>query len=128
MHAMIRKTLFYNFKLLISEGQVYIMAYFGVGGNIGNFYTTRHEFRLNFQLRTTLRPTDTKSIPIYGRKLVPFDEILQADGDFPYLVGILSSFKCSFLVNVVELANFIKSFKCFHLCCRCHGCSNYCGD
>ena len=52
------------------------MAYFGVGGNIGNFRTTRHEFQLNFQLRTTVRPSETESISIYGLKFVPFDEIL----------------------------------------------------
>ena len=92
MHATVRKTLVYKFKPLISEGQVYIMAYFGVGGNTGYFCTTRHEFRLNFQLRTTVKPFETESIPIYGLKLVPFDEILQADGQFPYLVGILNHF------------------------------------
>ena len=92
MHATVKKTLVYKFKPLILEGQVYIMAYFGVGKNIGNFYTTRHEFRLNFQIRTTVRPSETEYIPIYGLKLVSFEEILQADGDFPYLVGIFILF------------------------------------
>ena len=92
MHATVRKILVYKFNPLISEGQVYTMAYFGVGGNTGNFHTTRHEFRLNFQLRTTVRPSKTESIPIYGLKLVPFDEIIQADGDFPHVVGIFILF------------------------------------
>ena len=52
MHATVRKTLVYKFKPLISEGQVYVVAYFEVGGNTSYFRTTRHEFHLNFQLRT----------------------------------------------------------------------------
>ena len=87
MHASVCKTLVYKFKSQLNEGQVYIIVYFGVGGNTRYFRTNRQEFRLNFQLRTTVRESNSDAIPLYGCKFVTFDEILNSDSQFPYLVG-----------------------------------------
>ena len=87
MHATVRKILVYKFKTQLIEGQIYIISYFGVGCNTGFFRTTKHEYRLSFQLRTIVRPYESEIIPLYGFKFVGFDEILQFDNQYPYLVG-----------------------------------------
>lgn len=87
IHASVRKTLIYKFKPVLNEGEVYVVAFFSVAGNTGLYRTTRHEFRLNFQLRTTVRRSECDTIPLYGLNLVPLEDIFQTDGDFPYLIG-----------------------------------------
>lgn len=85
-----RKTFVYKFKLLLLEGEVYQISYFGVGESTRYFRTTRQKYKLNFQLRTTVRPCKGISSPLYGIKLVSFEDILKMDVQSPYLVGKLT--------------------------------------
>ncbi|VFQ95799.1 unnamed protein product [Cuscuta campestris] len=54
MHATVRRSLVGTFEKRIKEGYVYVFAYFGIGISSGNYRTSRHEFWLNFQPRTTV--------------------------------------------------------------------------
>ncbi|VFQ76988.1 unnamed protein product [Cuscuta campestris] len=54
IHATVWRSLVGNFEKRIKEGSVYVFAYFGIGISSGNYQTSRHEFRLNFQPRTTV--------------------------------------------------------------------------
>ncbi|VFQ70386.1 unnamed protein product [Cuscuta campestris] len=54
VHATVRRSLVGTFEKRIKEGSVYVFAYFGIGISSGNYRTSRHEFRLNFQPRTTV--------------------------------------------------------------------------
>ncbi|VFQ72098.1 unnamed protein product [Cuscuta campestris] len=54
IHATVRRSLVGTFEKRIKEGSVYVFAYFGIGISSGNYRTSRHEFRLNFQPRTTV--------------------------------------------------------------------------
>jgi hypothetical protein len=49
IHATIKKTLLYKFKNDIFEGKCYSFENMGVANNGGNYRTTRHPFKLNFQ-------------------------------------------------------------------------------
>lgn len=80
------------------------MAYFGVGVNLGSFRTTKHEFRLNFQLRTTVKPSESVIIPLHGLSVVSLEEIFGTEGDSAYLVGNLiyiSSSSCNFILIMI---------------------------
>ncbi|VFQ95404.1 unnamed protein product [Cuscuta campestris] len=94
MHATVRKSLVGTFEKRIKEGYVYVFAYFGIGISSGNYRTSRHEFRLNFQPRTTVTACSCERIPVHGLKLTTISEILQADSNYPYLVdtmGVLTA-------------------------------------
>ncbi|VFQ73699.1 unnamed protein product [Cuscuta campestris] len=94
IHVTVRKTLVGTFEKKIKEGSVYVFAYFSVGNRSGYYRTSRHDFRLNFQARTTVTETRCDKIPLYGIRLVAFPEILHADSNYPYLVdtmGILTA-------------------------------------
>ncbi|VFR00146.1 unnamed protein product [Cuscuta campestris] len=94
IHATVRKSLVGTFEKRIKEGSVYVFAYFGIGISSGNYRTSRHEFRLNFQPRTTVAACSCERIPVHGLKLTTISEILQADSNYPYLVdtmGVLTA-------------------------------------
>lgn len=63
------------------------MSYFGVGGNVGNFRTTKHEYRLNFEYGTDVKRIKSSNIPRFGFSFIPIVEILRKDYDPSYLVG-----------------------------------------
>ncbi|RAL50544.1 hypothetical protein DM860_014486 [Cuscuta australis] len=92
IHATVRRSLVGTFESVINEGSTYVFAYFGVGNNSGNYRTSRHEFRLNFQPMTTVTTCSMEKIPLYRIKLVAFPDILQADSNYPYLVGEIACF------------------------------------
>ena len=77
----------YKFQKLLVEGNIYIITYFGVGTNIGFFRTTRHDFRINFQYQTSVKPSEASTISLYGLTFIPFDEIFQSQAELPFLVG-----------------------------------------
>ncbi|RAL46109.1 hypothetical protein DM860_006263 [Cuscuta australis] len=54
----------------------------------GYYRTSRHEYRLNFQPRTTVAECTSDKIPVHGLMLSTFSEILQADPNYPYLVVV----------------------------------------
>ncbi|VFQ97249.1 unnamed protein product [Cuscuta campestris] len=91
IHATVRRSLVGTFGNRIKEGSVYVFAYFGIGNSTGYYRTSRHEFRLNFQPRTTITECSCENIPVYGLKLVPFPEISKADANYPYLIDTMGT-------------------------------------
>ncbi|WJX63460.1 hypothetical protein P8452_48346 [Trifolium repens] len=49
IHATIKKTLIYKFKIDLIEGKVYCLENMGVATNSGVYRSTRHPYKLNFQ-------------------------------------------------------------------------------
>lgn len=88
IHATVRRLSVYNFNHLLREGNVYDIHNFGVGPNSGNFRTTRHDFRLNFQSNTRVEPFALVSITRNLFNLVLFADILIPYYDTSYLTGI----------------------------------------
>lgn len=59
---------------VLNEGEVFEISYFRLTGNTRFYHTTRHGYRQNFQLSTTVRSCESVLIPLYGLNLVPFKE------------------------------------------------------
>lgn len=88
IHASVRKTLIYKFEKELKEDCVYSMSNFGVACNAGSFRTTKHDYKLNFQIGTKVLNMDNSFVSCSPFTLVPFSEI--NDGyDTNYLIGEL---------------------------------------
>ncbi|RYQ84537.1 hypothetical protein Ahy_B10g103942 isoform M [Arachis hypogaea] len=95
----VRKTMIYRFKQLLSEGRVYVMKLFSVVPNQGSYRATRHQFKLIFQFRTTVKDAICDFIPKSALTISPFTELLETKEDSDFLnVALLSLFP-----NVVGL-------------------------
>ncbi|QHO35051.1 Replication factor-A carboxy-terminal domain protein [Arachis hypogaea] len=74
IQATVRKTMIYKFKQLLSEGRV---------------YATRHQFKLIFQFRTTVRDAICDFIPKSALTISPFTELLETNEDSDFLVDVV---------------------------------------
>ncbi|RYR47897.1 hypothetical protein Ahy_A07g033882 [Arachis hypogaea] len=106
IQATIRKTMIYRFKQLLSEGRVYVMKLFSVVPNQGSYRATRHQFKLIFQFRTTVRDAICGFIPKSARKISPFTELLETKEDSDFLVDVVG-----LLVSVSEEKEYDKDGK-----------------
>ncbi|RYR08858.1 hypothetical protein Ahy_B05g076697 [Arachis hypogaea] len=106
IQATVWKTMIYRFKELLSEGQVYVMKLFSVVPNQGSYRATRHQFKLIFQFRTTVRADTCDFIPKTTLTICPFTELLNTKEDFDFLVDVLG-----LLVSVSEDKEYDKDGK-----------------
>ncbi|KAL4276462.1 hypothetical protein AHAS_Ahas20G0209600 [Arachis hypogaea] len=86
IQAIVRKTMIYKFKQLLSEGRVYVMKLFSVVPNQGSYRATKHQFKLIFQFRTTVRDAICDFIPKSALTISPFTELLETKEDSDFLV------------------------------------------
>ncbi|KAL1325085.1 hypothetical protein AAHE18_13G136300 [Arachis hypogaea] len=97
IQATVRKTMIYRFKQLLSEGRVYVMKLFSVVPNQGSYRATRHQFKLIFQFRTTVRDAICDFIPKFALTISPFTVLLKTKEDSDFLVDVVG-----LLVSVSE--------------------------
>ncbi|XP_057734482.1 uncharacterized protein LOC130949894 [Arachis stenosperma] len=106
IQATIWKTMIYRFKQLLSEDRVYVMKLFSVVPNQGSYRATRHQFKLIFQFRTTVRAAIYDFIPKYALTISSFTEFLETKEDFDFLVDVVG-----LLVSVSEEKEYDKNGK-----------------
>ncbi|XP_020994297.2 replication protein A 70 kDa DNA-binding subunit B isoform X2 [Arachis duranensis] len=106
IQATVRKTMIYKFKQLLSEGRVYVMKLFSVVPNQGSYRATRHQFKLIFQFRTTVRDAICDFIPKSALTISPFIELLETKEDSDFLVDVVG-----LLVSVSEEKEYDKDGK-----------------
>lgn len=87
IHASVRKTLIYRFERDLHEGSVYSFSNFRVASNGGSFRTTRHDYKLNFQIGTKVMQVDGGFVTCSPYSFVPISEITDTY-DTNYLVGM----------------------------------------
>ncbi|KAL2901048.1 Replication factor A protein 1 [Bienertia sinuspersici] len=88
IQASVKKTLIRRFANVLEEGQLRIIANFGVGQSIGNYRPTQHPYKINFFFTTLVQACDYLPISLHGFNLVSFDDILSKKLDDKYLVGM----------------------------------------
>jgi hypothetical protein len=79
--------LIHKFQHEISEGRVYAFENLGVAANGGNYKTTRHAYKLNFQFGSKCMPLAGMEIGHSPFTFVPIAEICSGSHDLDYLVG-----------------------------------------
>lgn len=124
IHANVRKTLICRFEKDLREGAVYSMSYFGVACNGGNFRTTRHEYKLNFQMGTKVLLIDNGFVIASPFSIVPIAEISDIMTQTIWLVSI---FPLLLYINQFDLISFLIIFFMFSYI-RCYGYIEYCWD
>jgi len=87
IHASIKKTLLYKFKNDIFEGKCFSFENMEVANNGGNYRTTRHPLKLNFQFGSKVVFLPTLSITKSPYNFVPIPEIIGGSYDIDYLSG-----------------------------------------
>jgi len=90
IHATIKKTLLYKFKNDIFEGKCYSFENMGVANNGGNYRTTRHSLKLNFQFSSKIVYLPSLTITKSPYHFIPISEIVEGSYDTDYLPGIFS--------------------------------------
>jgi hypothetical protein len=88
IHATIRKTLLYKFKNDIFEGKCYTFENMGIANNGGNYRTTRHPLKLNFQFSSKVTYLPTLTITKSPYNFIPISEIVGGSYDTDFLPGI----------------------------------------
>ncbi|RYQ92205.1 hypothetical protein Ahy_B09g098382 [Arachis hypogaea] len=106
IQATVLKTMIYRFKQLLSEGRVYVMKLFTVVPNKGSYRATRHQFKLIFQFRTTIRAAIYDFIPKSALTISLFTELLETKEDSDFLVDVVG-----LLVSVSEEKEYDKDGK-----------------
>lgn len=86
IHASVRKTLIYKFERNLKEGFLYSIRNFGVACNGGSFRTSRHEYKINFQIRTKVLNVDRGIMSCSPFSFVAFCDINEGY-DTNYLIG-----------------------------------------
>ncbi|XP_057426364.1 replication protein A 70 kDa DNA-binding subunit B-like [Lotus japonicus] len=89
IHASIRRTLVYRFKNQLLEGRVYQISFFGVCENDGDFRTTPHPYKVNFQMHTSVRLM--ANTPITGKPFtfMPLSDVVFKDPDTFFLIDVI---------------------------------------
>ncbi|KAJ1376216.1 Nucleic acid-binding, OB-fold [Sesbania bispinosa] len=65
------------------------MTYFGVVDNGGSYRVTSHDFKLLFQARTKVIPTDSVTIPRFGLDLKNSEYVQNTKGECDYLIDVI---------------------------------------
>ncbi|XP_057443699.1 uncharacterized protein LOC130735825 isoform X2 [Lotus japonicus] len=89
IHASIRRTLVYRFQNLLTEGRVYQISFFGVCENGGDFRTTPHPYKVNFQMHTTVRILTTTNITGNPFSFMPLCDVVFKEPDTSYLIDVI---------------------------------------
>ncbi|KAJ1394862.1 Nucleic acid-binding, OB-fold [Sesbania bispinosa] len=93
IQASIRKVMIRKFKNSIVEGGIYKMIYFGLIENGGEYRASFHQFKLLFQPRTRIFPTESEVIPRFGIQPKTFVELQETNGKSNYMfdfIGVLT--------------------------------------
>ncbi|XP_052109815.1 uncharacterized protein LOC127741445 isoform X2 [Arachis duranensis] len=106
IQATVQNTMIYRFKQLLSEGRVYVMKLFSVVPNQGSYRATKHQIKLIFQFRTTVRDAICDFIPKSALTISPFTELLETKEDYDFLVDVVGLF-----VSVSEEKEYDKDGK-----------------
>ncbi|KAJ1389519.1 Nucleic acid-binding, OB-fold, partial [Sesbania bispinosa] len=94
IQASIRKAMIRKFKNSIVEGGVYKMIYFGLIENCGEYRASFHQFKLLFQPRTRIFPTESEVIPRFGIQAKISEELRETNGKSDYMfdfIGVLTA-------------------------------------
>lgn len=110
IHATIKKNLLYKFKNDIFEGRCFSFENMGVANNGGNYRTTRHNFKLNFQFGSKVVFLPNLSITKSPYNFVPIPEIVGGAYDTDYLPDL-----CGFLTGVGSEREIQKGGKTYKL-------------
>ncbi|KAK2433546.1 replication factor A protein [Trifolium repens] len=89
IHGTVRRTLIYKFENEIKEGGVYTLSNFGIAANVGEYRTTRHQFKLNFQYATKVKPAEGNSVSPLLYAIPHPSELFATDYDTNYLVDLM---------------------------------------
>ncbi|XP_027931228.1 uncharacterized protein LOC114187234 isoform X2 [Vigna unguiculata] len=89
IHASMRRALIYKFISMLKEGNIYCMGFFTVGSNDGDYRTTKHDFKLNFEINTVVEELKEPSITHSPYSFVPFNDMLEKEYDMSYLVDVI---------------------------------------
>lgn len=65
------------------------MTNFGVGSNGGDFRTTRHWYKINFQYSTDVQSLNQSTLNVIPYSFVSFGDILSSVFDQSYLVDVI---------------------------------------
>ncbi|KAJ1378152.1 hypothetical protein SESBI_48152 [Sesbania bispinosa] len=76
-----------KFKNSIVEGGVCKMIYFGLIENDGEYRACFHQFKLLFQPRTRIYPTESEVIPRFGIQAKTPEELQETNGVSDYMYG-----------------------------------------
>ncbi|KAL4357200.1 hypothetical protein AHAS_Ahas09G0162900 [Arachis hypogaea] len=82
------------------------MKLFSIVPNQGSYRATRHQFKLIFQFRTTVKAAICDFIPKSALTISPFTELLETKEDFNFLVDVVG-----LLVSVSEEKEYDKDGK-----------------
>ncbi|XP_057417820.1 uncharacterized protein LOC130712018 [Lotus japonicus] len=89
IHATIRRTLVYRFQNQISEGRVYQISFFGVCENGGDFRTTCHPYKINFQMHSTVRVMANTSISANSFFFMALSDVVFKEPDTSFLIDVI---------------------------------------
>ncbi|GAU51186.1 hypothetical protein TSUD_412120 [Trifolium subterraneum] len=88
IHATVRRSLIYKFENDMKEGEIYNFTNFGVATNIGEYRTTKHQYKLNFQYATKVKKGADKLVSPHLYVIANPSDIFAGDYDTDYLVAI----------------------------------------
>lgn len=87
IHASIRRKYIYKFEKELFEGDVYLMSKFSVVANMGEYRSTRHFFKLNFQLGTKATKGVSGLVPDSVFTFIHLADFLGKIFQTDYLIG-----------------------------------------
>ncbi|KAJ1379350.1 hypothetical protein SESBI_46982 [Sesbania bispinosa] len=103
IQASIRKAMIRKFRSSIVEGGVYKMIYFRLVENGGEYRACSHEFKLLFQPRTRIFPTESEVIPRFDIQAKNSEDLQETNGVSQYMFDFIG-----LLTAVGEEKEFIK--------------------
>ncbi|KAJ1383634.1 hypothetical protein SESBI_43231 [Sesbania bispinosa] len=103
IQASIRKTMIRKFRSSIVEGGVYKMIYFRLVENGSEYRACSHEFKLLFQPRTRIFPTESEVIPRFGIQAKNSEDLQETNDVSQYMFDFIG-----LLTAVGEEKEFIK--------------------
>lgn len=91
--------MFRKWAELFVEGNVYVISFFHLIGNIGSYRPTQHPFRILFNTKTNVHPAESSLIPRWGFSLKNAEELNDDGAQSEFLVGMLVD--CCFVVLIL---------------------------
>ncbi|XP_057452904.1 replication protein A 70 kDa DNA-binding subunit C-like [Lotus japonicus] len=89
IHASVRQSLIYKFQPLMNEGRVYQISSFGVEESRGDFRTTGHGYKINFQFSTSVRLVKDLPINRSPYSFMPLSDVALNNPDSYYLIDVM---------------------------------------
>ncbi|GAU42929.1 hypothetical protein TSUD_283520 [Trifolium subterraneum] len=89
----------------IEEGKVYEMSYFSIFPMSGNYDTTLHPYKLVFQVKTSVSPSESCGITQFGISVTTLGEICDFNHDYEYLVLDKEAFEKQMLEKLIWICS-----------------------